>query len=344
MKLSENLILPNRNVIINGDMSIYQRAESVSAIKSSGNYWTADRFSVYAVDSSASSGLVSLSMINDAPTDFSKAFRYQINSVKSSDPDSIHAIDQGIEGINCQRLGFGQPNKKMTLSFWCRSSKAGTFTLHFSFPIDNGLKALQRPVAINSANTWEKKVVTVPTDPSTTLPNDNLRRLSVFFMLDAGSNRRDQQTDWDINNGGVGFYNTLNLAETQGATFDLTGVQLEAGDVATPFEHLPYQENLNRCKRYYYEQTIHNLTAGYNSSGYAITSSFSHPVEMRSTPNFSQITLTNYNGAPVSLSQSQFYTLYVNELFHYVVLRWSTANHEGQIAQTTYNAKIGAEL
>lgn len=302
MKLSENLILPNRNVIINGDMSIWQRGESAANIST--GVQAADRIFLANYQTTA---VVNVSKIPSALNEFPNALRYEVAANGVLQANSTMYIGQRIEGINCQRLGFGQPNKKITFSFWCRSSKAGIFTI---IMFAGSGRALYRAVTIDSANTWEKKVVTVPTDPTISLLNDNSRQLEVLLILDSGEDRRapvpeNQWVDYEALHG---QWTTINLNETQGATFDLTGVQLEAGDVATPFEHLPYQENLNRCWRYYYLSGLKRIAGlSYVASGGAgLTTTHSLPTQMRSQPTIS-FPYTSDGGANSSIQYVHIY-------------------------------------
>ena len=333
-------ILPNRNVIINGDMSIWQRGESASNITSAGLV-AVDRFHIINYLSSAS---VTVEKIDAGLADFPNAVRYRVVSVSSaSDINLIANIEQRIEGINCQRLGFGQPNKKITLSFWCRSSLAGTITgLVWAKQND---RAYQFPVTINSADTWERKVVTMPAD-SVPLANDNLDALRVTLNIGGGTGRRNTPP-YGPNVWGDFYYsdsaaylNTMFITETAGATFDLTGVQLEAGDVATPFEHLSYQENLNRCLRYYATGIYRGTAVTYNTIVSPPYISFSQ--EMRGTPSMTYpLGFFSSSSDPISglqTSVSGHHTISNKGFANYI---FSSSTGYGWIG---YNWVAGAEL
>jgi hypothetical protein len=242
-------ILTNRNLIINGAMQVAQRGTSQTGVTSSGYASAPDRFS------SLINGLGTwtLSQSSDAPDGFSSSYKWECTVADSS----ISAGDYGIllqrmEGQNLQHLKKGSSNaESLTASFWVKSSKTGTYI--FEFYENHSQRSISKSYTISSANTWEYKSITIPGDTVGTINNDNTQSLIPAFWVAAGSNYSSGtlQTSWGsiVNaNRAVGV---VNLADTVGNTWQVTGIQLEVGETATPFEHRSYGDELARCQRYY---------------------------------------------------------------------------------------------
>jgi len=240
-----------KNIIINGDMSIAQRATSASG-KSTGGYFTCDRWNFSLV----SLGTWTLSQDTDVPTGqgFATSFKLDCTTADAA-PSSVDRlqIQQTIEGQNLQYLKYGSSNAEtLTASFWVKSNKTGTYTLEMR-DLDN-LKDISQTYTIDTANTWEKKTVSFPGNTSDAFDNDNGGSLSFEFWLGAGSSYTSGtlNTTWSprVNANRVSP-SQVNLADNTANNFWVTGVQLEAGTTASDFEFLPYDMNLQRCQRYY---------------------------------------------------------------------------------------------
>ena len=135
------------------------------------------------------------------------------------------------------------------MSFWVKSSLTGTFGV--SVRNQAGTRAYGGTYSISSANTWEYVTVSIPADTSGTWPTDNGIGLHFFWDLGAGSNYDIAAGSWTTGSNMFGVASTVKLTETTGATFYITGVQLELGDTATPFEHRSYADELQKCYRYF---------------------------------------------------------------------------------------------
>jgi len=241
-----------KNIIINGDMSQAQRATSTSSITSSA-YHTVDRFKT----NISSLGTWTQSRDTTIPTGqgFATSLKMDCTTADGS-PSSGDFLNIGtrFEGQMVQYLKKGTSSaESLTLSFWVRSNKTGTYTAEL-YDSDN-TRYNGKTYSISSADTWEKKTITYDGDTTGAFGNDANVSLSVFFWLGAGSD----YTGGTFNNGtwGSGGNNTrvsssqVNLADSTSNEWYITGVQLEAGTSATDFEFLPTDVNLNRCLRYF---------------------------------------------------------------------------------------------
>jgi len=274
--------LSNRNRIINGAMVIDQRNGGAAvSISSAGNTYVIDRWRANA----SGGGVFSLQQSTTAPAGFINSLLATVTTADASvvSGDFYH-VRQTIEGFNFADASFGTSDAKpVTLSFWVRNSLTGTFTA--TLRNNAGNRGYVATYTINSANTWEHKEITITGDTTGTWPTDNTGSVIVNFNLGHGDTQTVGSWQGSVNEGASGMTQWIS---TLGATFYLTGVQLEVSDIATPFEHIPYSDQLARCQRYYTITGAAYSTWG-NSSGYA-TWSADFPVEMRAAP-----TLTRYN-------------------------------------------------
>jgi hypothetical protein len=290
-----------RNRIINGDMRIDQRnaGGSVNSDPAT-NPYIIDRFRI--VQSGGSSGAFKGERSATAPTGFVNSFLLTSLAATSFSGTIYHAIRQPIEGFNCADLMWGTASASaITLSFWTRSSLTGTF----GGAIGNqaGNRSYPFTFAISATNTWEYKTVTIPGDTTGTWPTDNSGSINVWFSLGAGSDRKGTAGVWNAN------FNTsatgaVDVNATNGATFHITGVQLEAGTVATPFERRSYGQELALCQRYAVrfggEGTYSVIGFGRVSSTTSCFTLINLPVEMRVKPTLTSSGSYEVNGISVT--------------------------------------------
>jgi hypothetical protein len=296
-----------RNRIINGDMRIDQRnagasvtVNSTSVFRSVDRWWGTATGSagVYTMQQSTSS----------PPTGFTNFLRMTVTTADASIASSdTYYIGSAIEGFNVADLGFGAAGAKtITLSFQVRSSLTGTF----SGSILNGSENYSYPFtfSISSANTWESKTVTISGATAGTWATNNTAGMLLTFDLGNGSNWRATAGSW-VAAGEYGATGAVTLISTLSATFDITGVQLEVGSVATPFERRDYGRELIMCQRYYQQVGQSNNTAfqpyanGFVSSSTRASIIYNFPVTMRSAPTFTFNGATNtYLSAAVSVT------------------------------------------
>ena len=254
-----------KNVIINGDMQIFQRATSATTIPSSG-YSTVDRFGFSeGSDGAATSELDNLSVADQATTGQARAIELNCTTADTSiAADDRSYMFYNIEAQDCRRFLYGtSAAQTLTLSFWAKSNLTGNFPLTVKKD-DNTVYYLPLSYSISSANTWEKQTITwTPTEGSTSLitasggaiDNDNGRGFQIFWGLMWGSNYTGSQSGtptWtstaDFADSDITF---VNFYSSTSNNLYITGVQLEVGDAASDFEHLPHDVQLARCKRYF---------------------------------------------------------------------------------------------
>jgi hypothetical protein len=302
--------MAGRNRIINGDMTIDQRNAGASVTPAVGvaTYIT-DRWNIYPTQASKLTTQKNQGGVTP-PAGFTNYLGVTSSSAYSLIATDLFVLDQPIEGFNVADLGWGTANAQpVTLSFWVRSSLTGQFSGSFM----NSAQTRSYPFVftINAANTWEQKTVTASGDTTGTWLTDNGIGLYVYFSLGTGSNFTATANTWTGSNRFAATGST-SLVGTNGATFYITGVQLEAGSIATPFERRLYGPELALCQRYYYA-----LEAGRNSSnlivpvGYAGSSTnawlfIPHPVTMRVAPS---VATGNWaSGNPTSIGPGTDFT------------------------------------
>jgi hypothetical protein len=234
-----------RNRIINGGMVIDQRNAGAAVNTSSLEKFIVDRWKFFENGSMDFSGQRSTT----APAGFLNSLL--ITTAASSSPSSGQRsqLQHLIEGLNVADLGWGAAGAQtITLSFWVRSSLTG----QFGGALQNGAQNYSYPFTftINSANTFEFKTVTVAGPTAGTWNTDNTTGILINFDLGMGSSLLGTAGSWSANDY-RGVTGDVKLSENNGATFYITGVQLEVGSVATPFERRPYGTELALCQRYY---------------------------------------------------------------------------------------------
>jgi hypothetical protein len=213
-------------------------------------------------------------------------------SVVSSD---IFSFAQAVEGLNVTDLGWGTANAKtVTISFWVRSSLTGTF----SVTVSNASQARSYPATftISSANTWEQKSITVAGDTSGTWLTTNGIGVWLFFNLGSGSTFSATANAW----GAGEIYaatGATSVVGTNGATFYITGVQLEVGTQATSFEYRQYGTELSLCQRYFYNLVA---AAGAAASTTKVELFYQHPVPMRAAPTLNVVGLMRVEDVAVA--------------------------------------------
>ena len=249
-KLDNNINF--RNIIINGDMSIAQRATSVTGVgNGDSGYHTVDRFN----NGINSQGTWTISQDTTVPTGqgFAKSLKMDVTTADASlGADDAIYVNTSVEGQNLQYIKKGTSSAtSLTLSFWVKSNKTGTYIFEI-IDRDNN-RAISKSYTISSSDTWEKKTITYAGDTTGTLDNDNARSFELIYWLGAGANFSSGtlQTSWGSRTTANDAVGQVNLGDSTSNEWYITGVQLEAGTTASDFEFLPVDVNLQRCFRYY---------------------------------------------------------------------------------------------
>ena len=308
--LTNGQIGGRRNLVINGAMQVAQRGSVTfdHAATGTANLYGLDRFQFQSAALDQLEGTIT--QVADAPVGFTNSLKWT-----TTEPESAIAANetfdccQKIEAQDLQQLAFGTSSaKKLTLRFYVKSSVTGTYGINI-FKADSTARQLTSTYAISSANTWEEKTITIPadTDSSGTIANDNGEGLRITWHLGAGSDftSADNALTWtDYANAGWAFGHAQNnVALTDNATWQLTGVQLEVGSQATPFEHRSFGEELRLCQRYYFvliEGSGDRAGVGGYYSSSAIQFPIQFPIRMRASPTLEVGSGTNFytvNGA-----------------------------------------------
>ena len=246
--------LSHRNLIINGAMLISQRGSSQASITSSG-YYNIDRFRT-----ALNTGTVTTSQSTDVPTGegFSKSFKVDVTTANTSlsGTNFLH-VQQSIEGQNLQMLSYGTSGAKtITLSFFVKSNKTGIYCISLE-KTDNTRYDYTAEYTISSANTWEKKTITIVPDSNIqasggAIDNDNGKGFNLKFVLAAGGDRDNGANNtWNSSTPAHSTSNQVNFLDSTSNEWYVTGVQLEVGDTATSFEHRSYGIEYDLCRRYY---------------------------------------------------------------------------------------------
>jgi hypothetical protein len=261
----------NRNVLYNGAMQVAQRGVSATGVTTSG-YRTADRWTF----NISSFGTWTETVENDGPTGsgLRKSFKVLCTSANASPAGSnVFVIEQRLEGQDLQRFAKGTASAKtMTISFWVKSNVTGTFIARLA-DVDNS-RHVASSYTVDASATWEKKTISFPADESGLFDNDNAQSLIVQFWLGAGSDftTGTLATTWEADTPANRAVGQTNVGASVNNYWQITGVQLEAGFVATDFEFKSFGQELAECQRYFQilsiigDQTQINTTVSWGSS------------------------------------------------------------------------------
>lgn len=273
-----------RNRIINGAMEIDQRnaGASVTVNNSSNNVFSVDRWQAAG---ETTDGVFTLQQSSVAPSGFINSILATVTTADASvGASQRYFIQQRVEGLNIADLGWGSASAKtVTLSFWVRSSLTGTF----GGAVRNsaGDRSYPFSYSISAANTWEQKSITIIGDTTGTWLTTNGTGMMVTWGLGVGSTLSGTAGAW----AGTNYWSAtgaVSVISTLSATFYLTGVQVEVGSVATPFERRFYGQELALCQRYYARSGSIYVT-NQTAATVAVTGQGSFPVTMRTSPTLS---------------------------------------------------------
>jgi hypothetical protein len=285
--LTNSQIGGRRNLVINGAMQVAQRGTSFT---STADLYTLDRFAI----GHGTVNAMTVTQETDAPSGFQYSLKVLTGTGASSGAAGYGVLRQAIEGTNMYQLKFGTSDaESVTLSFYVKSSLTGTFAV--SIRNQAGNRAFAATYTISSANTWEYKTITIAGDTSGTWTADTGIGLHVQFDLGAGSNYDIATGAWTSGSNMFGGESTVKLTETTNATWFLTGLQVEVGEQATPFEHRSFGEELQLCKRYFQKVGTDNGSLGAMMTMFATRNSTNQalicypcPVPLRAIPSITK--------------------------------------------------------
>jgi hypothetical protein len=283
-----------KNRIINGNMTIDQRNAGASVTPASlAVTYTLDRWAFYVTQASKLTTQQNAGSVTP-PSGFRNYLGVTSSSAYSSISTDKFVLYQPIEGFNVADLGWGAASAQtVTLSFWVRSSLTGTFGA--SVQNSGNTRAYPFPFTVTAANTWEQKTVSIAGDTTGTWLTTNGAGLTLAFNLGSGSNYLGTANSWQAGDFAAPTGAT-SVVGTSGATFYITGVQLEKGSVATPFEFRSIGTELGLCQRYYISAANHTFI--YGAANQYVGVQF--PVTMRASPT---VTITA-GGTPSNIATS----------------------------------------
>tara|TARA_S200002703_G_scaffold159356_1_gene172563 strand:- start:22271 stop:23434 length:1164 start_codon:yes stop_codon:yes gene_type:complete len=291
-----------RNLIINGAMNISQRGTIDTGITGGTlveTYRAAPDRHRFALNTG---GTWTASQDSDAPDGFSRSYKLECTTANASLSASSYAlIEHRFEGRQLLGVKKGTANaKSLTLSFWVKSSVSGNYMSELYDHTNQ--RQCSKLYTINSADTWEYKKIIFPPDTSGTLNDDTNNSISVdmWFLAGTDFNSGTLPSGWaSVNGPDRANGHNVNLAATQGNTIRLTGFQLEIGSDVTPFEHVKYEDELYRCKRYYQRYNRFSNYAGlglfvpFTTSG--ANCLFYMDVEPRGNPTIQYSSLSHFD-------------------------------------------------
>ena len=301
-------IFNNKNLLINGGMNVWQRSTSLTGQTSSG-YLAVDRY-FHLINGGI--GTWSISRSTDVPAN--QGFGYSLKMDCTTADASPAAADklqvvQRIEGQNLQHLLKGTSSaKKVTLSFWVKTNKTGTYIIELND--QDNTRVISQAYTVSASNTWEKKELTFDGDTTGAFDNDNGLSLIVVWHLAAGSDLTSGtlQTSWATTVAANRAVGQVNLADSTSNEWYMTGCQLEVGSKATDFEFEPFQKILNKCQRYFLKYSTGSagdrIAAASAIGTTAATPIFHMPTPLRAKPSITlnDIVLRNSNTSNKTIS------------------------------------------
>jgi len=291
--------ITGRNLVINGAQNVAQRSASVTGLGATDGYFTLDRFKVAFGAASAGRFTMSQSTVTDL-AGFSNALKLDCTTIDTSiAAGELFVLQHILEGFNLQKLKASSTSTQaFTLSFYAKSNASRAIATEFEFT--NGTnRQISKLHTIGTS--WARYTMTVPAASSTQIDNDNSAELTMSFWLHAGST----YTSGTINDDALAPTTSANRAPGIGSLFastdntlEITGVQLEIGETATPFEHEDIGTTLRKCQRYGFN--IAEVVSGRVGAGQAIGSGsadilVNHPTTMRAAPTLPNPDATGAN-------------------------------------------------
>jgi len=295
--------LSNRNIVINGAMQISQRATSVTGIGASAGYFTLDRFDMFF---SGTAGRLTMSQDSNAPEGFGNSLKLDCTTADTSiAAGEVAMLQYQVEGQDLQQLKKGTSNaEKVTVSFYVKGNANATYTLELQ-DNDNSRHIAQ---TFNVTTSWNRVSLTFAGDTTGAFGDDNACSLRVQIYLQAGSTYTSgtfTSNTWSaITNANTVKSDQTMFFDSTARTLSITGLQMEVGTVATPFEHLSFGQNLALCERYFQSLVNGELVGSKNTAARMRITAKLEP-EMRAVPTVTR-TSTNvvFQGVAESMTST----------------------------------------
>ena len=245
--------LSNRNVVINGAMQVAQRGTSQTGVNSSGYKTVCDRWRFNASGSNV--GTYTVSQSTTTPDGFGNSLKIDCTTARTPSNDEMYEVEQRFEGQNLQAFAKGtSAAKKFSVSFYVKTNVSGNYVV-WLYDADNN-RNIGAVYTVSDSN-WNRYTVSFPADTTGAFGNDNARSLDLRFVLLAGTDFTSgtlPTTAWEsTSNANSRAGQTANVASNTSNEWYLTGVQLEVSDHATDFEHRTFAQELELCKRYFFQ-------------------------------------------------------------------------------------------
>jgi hypothetical protein len=291
-----------KNRVINGDMRIDQRSNGavVSGVTGGASYWLGDRFRIGG--SALSTGRFSFQVVNDAPPGFIKSGKVTVTTSQTPTASDIQVLTQVIEGTNVADFMWGTSNAATaSLSFWVKANISGQYVV--AIRADNNSATYLASYTITSANAWQYITISIPGPTFGTWGGLTLSTtigIRLDFNLGTGTTPSSASTNTWLAGDYFRTTSDVQLIQTLGATWQITGVQFEVGSSASGFDYRNYGTELAMCQRYFYRMygLQYNFSQVNIGAGTFTFGTRTHPTTMRTTPTFGHnLTLASYVAA-----------------------------------------------
>ena len=282
-----------RNLVINGNMAIDQRNAGASVTATS-TITVVDRFQMYAANITNAQ---TYQQVTDAPAGFNNSLKVTNSSTTQSGTNALYSPRQKIEGLNTAHLNWGTSDAQtVTLSFWVKASVTGTYPA--TLTNNNFSRSFVTSYTVSVANTWEYKTITIAGDTSGAWKVDSTTGINIMLSLDVEPAYQTSTVDaWQTGNV-RGTSSDVHFLANASATWQITGVQLEANTTATPFENLQYGQQLALCQRYFQVLSYvsgSNVAVGISTSTVSAITTFYYS-QKRATPSITLPPASQTNG------------------------------------------------
>jgi len=283
--------LSNRNLIINGAMQVAQRGTVTGAIQDS--FGGPDRYKI----SESGATVFTMSQDSDTPAgeDFANSLKLDVTTEDSSlAAGDVASVVYNFEGQDLQRIKKGTSSaESVTLCFYIKTTITGTYVVQL-YDNDNN-RNVSKSYTVSSANTWEKKTITFPADTTGAFDDDNALSLLIRWWFSAGTTYTSGTlaTTWESYNTANAAVGQVNAVNSTNNNIFITGVQLEIGDVATPFEHEDIGTTLRKCQRYFQNNGgTRVIKGGYVASGGNNFYTVKYTTAMRAAPAVTYVSVS----------------------------------------------------